>query len=144
MGLFLCGSIGTGKTHAAIVLSNELIDRYFTRVLFIKSADAIAKIRGSFDDSSKDKGLVDRMINTELLIIDDFGIENRTDFLVETFYRIIDARYSQKRPTIITSNQSLKDLSSRYIPQIASRIKEMCASIKFGGEDRRESLSPKI
>jgi len=143
VGFFFFGGVGTGKSHAAIALCNALIDRYFLQVYFAKTGETMARIRRSIFENNNDSILRDVM-TAELLVLDDLGIDNRTDYMVETLYRIIDHRYEHKLPTVITSNATLDDIGQRYLPQISSRINEMCILVKFGGEDRRALLRPQL
>ena len=142
-GFFLYGAVGTGKTHAAVALCNALIEKYFLPVHFCKTGEAMARVRRAIFDQNNDRPLREIM-ETPFLVLDDLGIDNRTEFFVETLYRIIDHRYEHKLPTVITSNMSLDDVKDRYMPQISSRLLQMCCVIKFSGEDRRTSLRPQV
>jgi DNA replication protein DnaC len=84
------------------------------------------------------------MKKAKLLFIDDLGIEKTSDRYLENLYLIINYRYENKLPTIITSNMSLEDLEKHLTPQITSRIKSMCKIIQFTGKDRRNNLRPKF
>ena len=63
---------------------------------------------------NEDKKIFDRMKDVELLIIDDLGVEKLSDWLSDQFYQIIDHRWQNHKPMIITSNQSLDDLGAYY------------------------------
>lgn len=139
-GFFFWGNVGAGKTHAAAALSNELIQEKLVEVLFLNMPATVTRIKKTFDSSVKneDTKLFDRMKEVELLIVDDLGVEKLSDWLSDQIYQIIDHRWQNQKPMIITSNQSLEDLGAFYKPQVISRIWGCCKSIKFTEEDRRK------
>ena len=136
-GLYLWGNVGTWKTHTASAIANELIEKHLVEVMFVSFSEVANRVRKSFDDSNSDKQLFDDMREVELLVIDDFGMEKPTDWLKEQIFLVINARYENRKPIIITSNQSVEDIGKFLMPQIASRLLEVSRTIKFTWEDRR-------
>lgn len=57
--------------------------------------------------------VIDRLCSYPLLIIDDFGIERETDYTLEQIYNIVDSRYRNQRPLIVTTNLALGELKDR-------------------------------
>lgn len=112
--------------------------------MFINIAEVASRVKKTFwsDKKSNDWMLFEEMKDVELLVIDDIGLENVTGWLTEQVYLLINYRYEQLKPMIITSNQSLEDLEKIHKPQVCSRLKQMCKIIQFSGEDMRESLRP--
>lgn len=139
-GFFFWGNVGSGKTHAASALTNALIQEQLVEALFLNMPATVTRVKKTFDSSSKneDTKLFDRMKEVELLIIDDLGVEKMSDWLADQIYQIVDHRWQNKKPMLITSNQSLDDLGSCYKAQVISRIWGCCKSIKFTEEDRRK------
>ena len=145
-GLFLTGSVGSGKTHliAAMV---DWIARMTTRrkyrawIIFITSVDLLALIKYTFDRKNKDddntEELMSKLEDCDLLIIDDLGTEKTTDWASELFYKIIDSRYSNLKSTIITTNLTDQELKEKLSERLISRIYEMCKGIKLTGKDYR-------
>ena len=129
-GLILNGPVGTGKSYAAAVIANELLERKVHVVMtsFIK----ILKDVGTFDDSER----LELIKNAKLLIIDDLGAERGTDYAIEKVYDIIDSRYRNGKPVILTTNLSIEQMKScediRY-SRIYDRIFEMCYPVKVSG-----------
>ena len=76
------------------------------------------------------------MRNASLLVLDDLGTENATPWATEKLFQIINYRYNQRRPTIITTNRDF----DRMDPRIASRIKDtaICSHIFIDAKDYRE------
>ncbi len=80
---------------------------------------------------------VKRILNCELLILDDLGTELTTSFTQSALYNIINSRLTANRKTIISTNLSDAELAARYIPQIVSRINGEYETLLFMGRDIR-------
>ena len=135
-GLFLFGPAGTGKTHAAYAIA--LLARANRNSVRVENAtELFYKIRRGFDSTENPFDVTELASDTGVLVIDDFGVEKLSDWVVETFYLIINSRYEQMLPTIFTSNYSLGEIAERYGDRIPSRIAEMCNVVELSGEDKR-------
>lgn len=134
-GIMFYGSIGCGKTYAACCIGNALIERSIS-VKMVKFSTLMRKLW-----SVKEKAeMLDSLNNHTLLIIDDFGTENDTEYTKEAIFDVIDARYNAKLPTIITSNLTGKEMKEEQDVQkrrIYSRVTEMCIPVRCLGDDRR-------
>lgn len=131
-GLFLYGIPGTGKTHLAAAIGNSLKLSDYTR--FVTAPELLLQIKKGF---GKDEEYLDRLAGTQLLILDDLGSEKPTEWVQETLFVLIDRRYTQYRPTIVTSNFSLDEIKDRLGYRIASRIAEMCEVVELRAKDYR-------
>lgn len=142
--LYLWGNIGAGKTHTATAVSNELIQNHLVQVLFLNLWEVAQRVKNTFEKETKqqDSTLFEDMKKVELLVIDDIGVEKVSDWLAEQIYLVVNHRYENRLPMIVTSNQSLEDLARTHRPQICSRLQEMCRVVKFTGTDRRKDLRP--
>ena len=78
-----------------------------------------------------------RILNCDLLILDDLGTELTTSFTQSALYNIIDSRLTVCRKTIISTNLTDAELAARYIPQIISRIGGEYDTLPFMGRDIR-------
>ena len=77
----------------------------------------------------------------KLLVIDDLGVESQTDYALEIIFSVIDGRYKNGQPLIITTNLTLEQLENpAKVEQsrIYDRILEMCFPIKVQGESLRK------
>ena len=84
---------------------------------------------------------ISRLCSFPLLILDDFGMERGTEYGLEQVYNVIDSRYRSRRPLIVTTNLSLQDLQhpqDTAHARIYDRLLEMCAPIRFSGENFRK------
>jgi len=134
-GLYLWGPIGVGKTYTIYAIRKRLYEMGIT-VRIHSAPEMFDMIRDDFDH--KDSFNLDRILaNRGVLIIDDLGAEKASDWVSETMFKIVDKRYREVLPTIITSNLELGEMSERLGDRISSRIAEMCEIIKLEGVDRR-------
>lgn len=134
VGLVFTGNTGTGKTHLAAAIANDLIRRYRIRVRFINYVELLDEINKSFNGNEP---ILDKFKRAELLILDDIGREKVTDFTNKTLYSIINYRYEHLLPTIITSNYRASELASRVGAATVSRISEICRGVQINGADYR-------
>jgi len=124
-------------------LHDNILEKYpdliIRRVRMIDFADEAKK---AFQDDSFFQISLKKLKNSSILFIDDIGVENASPYVIESFFQLIDYRYTQSIPTILSSNQSLEELTEKYNAQITSRLMEKCKSIQFTGKDRRQSIRP--
>lgn len=129
---------GSGKTMLAAAVANELIYERGKFVKFATSLDILDEIRATYDDRSEEteSKLLSDLVNTDFLVIDDFGTERPTDWAGEKFYQIINKRYINKKITFFTSNYDLEKI--KYDSRITSRIRERTYIVHFPEESCRE------
>lgn len=136
------GGVGTGKTHMAAVIWNY-IERELGRSGYKIPPREWWYVPSFFDqmreemESSSLVSTCDRCKHCSLLVLDDLGAEKTTDWVSDTLNSVIDYRYREQRPTIITTNKSTEDCISRYGQALVSRITEMCSVYRFKGSDQR-------
>lgn len=138
-GLLLYGTVGTGKSHVAACIANELIDNGHSA--FMTNFATIAnELQGTFEKQK----YIDSLNRYDLLILDDLGIERKTEFMQEQVFNVIDARYRSGLPFIITTNltpEELKKTTDIGNSRIYDRILERCHPVKAAGESyRRQKL----
>lgn len=101
-----------------------------------------SQFRGSKDttESNADhyQSLKRRMIECDLLVLDDVGLRGITETLQNELYEIIDERDTNERATIFTSNVPLDKLGEIMSEQLISRIEGMTVEIPFAGKDNRK------
>lgn len=141
-GLFIFSNTkGSGKTRIAVSVANELMEKHNIFVKFATSMQVINEIKASWDreKETSESRLLEQLISAEVLVIDDFGVEEVKGWIAERFYHIINGRYINKKVTIFTSNVSVDALE--YDDRIINRIKEMCYLIPFPEESVREHIA---
>ena len=119
--LTLCGSTGIGKTYCCCALMKKLHD---LNKNFI-SKD-IKRFLEELYIEQKDNGHIYNLLNVwkrvDYLILDDLGSNKVTDWRIETMLDLIDYRWSEIKPTFITSNVLKEELKEVLGQRIASRL----------------------
>jgi DNA replication protein DnaC len=87
--------------------------------------------------------LIEFVIKMDLLVIDDLGAEESSDYSQAALFQILDGRYQAQRPTIVTSNVELGDAADAGIldRRCASRISEGGLQFVLKGPDFRPTRS---
>lgn len=108
-GLIYVGPAGAGKTHLAAAVLIELIERYRVRGRFVEFTSLVHQIQSTFEPSSpgSKSGILDPVVEAEVLVLDELGAAKPTAWVQDLLYLIINNRYTQRRPTLFTTNYSL-------------------------------------
>ena len=104
--VLLCGPVGVGKTHAAQALGHAACRAGFT-VLFTKTAAFLRDLAGGRADGSWEPRLR-KYLQTDVLILDDFGMREFSPSQAEDLYELICERY-RSGSMIVTSNRRPRD-----------------------------------
>ena len=106
--LYLHGTSGVGKTHLAVAIANALSEQGRS-VSFWKISDLLDRLKKTFakNNDSDFFTLFETVCNAETLILDGFGQQNATDWVLEKLYQLISHRYDRLLPTVITSQYIL-------------------------------------
>ena len=138
-GLYILGPTGTGKTHLLVSLFRWMCNR--TPHLDIAIApwlDMVDGIKRDFGKEGDDRREAYYYSHLSVLLIDDFGKGQRTPWVLETMYSIIETRLRLKKLTYFTSNYPLAEVADWPEGEaIASRIRGMTNELVMLGEDRR-------
>lgn len=146
-GLYIEGTNGTGKTHLAAAIAMQLMTDRKIPCICKTAGDLLLDIKGAFDNNEvSEKQVLDIYKKVPLLIIDDLGKEQATDWSISTLYSIINERYERMLPIIITTNYNSNDLVKALTPKgyddlkavaIISRLREVSAVLTMAWKDAR-------
>jgi DNA replication protein DnaC len=163
LGLLFWGGKGTGKTHLAAGVLMELIANKGVSGLYWDFALLLKEMGRHYDKRSftTDMTTLRSAIEVDVLLLDDLASRTMPDWGYNTLFEIIDARYRERRPTLITTAYEDVDaetaaradamrqgeyLVERIGRRIRSRLLEMCLFIPMEGgrarEERRKSRRP--
>lgn len=102
MGLYIySGTKGSGKTMLSCCILNEIAKRYAGSVKFINALDLLEMTKKSYQGSDDE---LKQLYHAGLLVIDDIGVQLSKEWVDTVFYKLINDRYINRKPTIYTSN----------------------------------------
>ncbi|MCA9858453.1 MAG: ATP-binding protein [Thermomicrobiales bacterium] len=119
--LVLHGAVGVGKTHLAAAVANAYAARNAQAAVYFRVVpDLLDQLRATFDPEN---GVAyderfQQIRNANLLVLDDLGTEHTTAWASEKLFQIINHRYNEQLPTVITSNARLDRIEDRIVSRM--------------------------
>jgi DNA replication protein DnaC len=154
-GLLLMGPCGVGKTHLAVAALKELGGRGHEG-LFYDYRELLKKIQASYNPENQNTELevLEPVLKAEVLLLDDLGASKPSAWALETVGHILNARYNDKRITLVTTNyldtprsgeagrSAVREdsLADRIGQRIRSRLYEMCRTVEMVAPDFRKRI----
>jgi len=165
IGLLFQGPCGVGKTHLAVAILNELIEKKGISCYFCDFRELIRNIQNSYssDSAMSETDVIAPIFKKNVLVLDELGAKRTSPWVEETVFYIINHRYNNKKLTIFTSNyidsgeeeedkrnsyfkkkdfnqQADDSLVDRIGIRLRSRVYEMCKIVNMGGDDYRKKV----
>jgi DNA replication protein DnaC len=162
VGLLFIGPCGVGKTHLAVAILRELIQKKKVACLFSDFREVIRDIQNTYTPDSiiSESDVLSPVFESAVLVLDELGAKRSSAWVEETIFYIINHRYNQKRLTIFTTNfmdtESEEDTRQTFFKKsgfgkpgddtlvdrigirLRSRIYEMCKVVRMDGDDYRK------
>ncbi len=136
--LLLQGGYGCGKTHLAAAIANFAVGMGVP-TLFLTVPDLLDLLRFSFDDKDVTfEARFEQIRGAALLVLDDFGTQSATAWAQEKLFQIINYRYINKLPLVVTTNVRLEEIEDR----IRSRLQdpELVSTVRINTPDYRNPM----
>ena len=135
--LLFSGDTGLGKTFLSACIARTVADSGHS-VVYESAGHLFAKLeRAKFEGSEEARQDAAKYTACDLLIVDDLGTEMAGQFVTSALYTLINDRLLEHKPTIISTNLTVEDLTRRYSPQIVSRLRGSYVRVPFLGDDIR-------
>lgn len=144
MGLYIhSGTKGSGKTMLACCVLNEISSRYYGSVKFVNALDFLEMTKKGFNYDNPE---VEALYICKTLVIDDIGAQLDKGWINTVFYRLVNDRYTNHKPTIYTSNLSIDQLKmdDRIIDRIDSTSFEIHLPEKSIRREKRQREKDEI
>ncbi len=139
--LVFIGGTGVGKTGLAIGLLLKAVQNGH-RALFIRAQDLFDEMYASLADRSSRK-LLNRLARVDALAVDEMGYLNLKPEQTNIFFKLMEERYSHRRPTLITTNLDYAEWGNflgnkPLVEALLSRLRERCHTVRIEGPSLRE------
>ena len=139
--LLMQGGTGLGKTYLSACIARVVSAKGYS-VCYDSAATAFEafekqKFSRDADEAEKATAKVSRMLDCDLMILDDLGTEMITSLTISALYTLINTRTINRKPIIISTNCSNEELTRKYSPQICSRLSGEFKTLPFCGSDIR-------
>lgn len=136
--LTMVGTVGAGKTYAAVVAAREYKRRTGKAAHFYSFVDLLERYRASYDQdrATETAASIDAEIRRSgLIVLDDLGKQKSTEWAESQLFRLIDGRWKERRPLVVTTNVP----PDQFDQAVRSRLFDSSAAtvVVFDGKDRR-------
>ncbi|HVN14665.1 MAG TPA: ATP-binding protein [Anaerolineales bacterium] len=136
--LLLQGGYGCGKTHLAAAIANFAVGMGVP-TLFLTVPDLLDTLRFAYDaEETTFEQRFDDIRNSSLLVLDDFGTQNATAWAQEKLFQIINYRYINKLPLVVTTNLALDGIEARLRSRLSDP--ELVSTVRINAPDYRRPM----
>lgn len=132
-GLVIAGPVGTGKTHQAVAAYRHAVRHGVLPAVAV----AVPALLDGLRPGREPVETLEACESARLLLLDDLAAERSSDWTAEVLYRLIDARYARRLPTIITTNATGAMIRASLGDRVASRLNGLGMTVVLDGPDRR-------
>ena len=144
LGFLLYGKPGNGKTYLSNCPGHRLLNN-FIPVVCVGINQLLERIRQTYSRYGQEgeDTILRGLALADLLILDDLGAEQSTEWSKSKIYSIIDSRYRNGLPIIVSTNKTIVQLKDLYHERTVDRLLEICTPIENKGESIRKDNAKK-
>lgn len=123
--LIFCGGVGSGKTHLSVGIAHELIEQGHL-CIFTSVIGAIRSVKETYSRDSQitEREAINNLIQPDLLILDEVGVQFGSDTEKLILFEIINGRYEAMKSTILISNLAMDSLTEYLGERVVDRLRE--------------------
>ena len=131
--LVFCGKPGTGKTHLACAIGNDVMASHGGTVVYGTVPQIVGLVRESFRDGSakSERQVIKDLLDPDLLILDEIGAQSGSDYELRTLFEIINGRYQAGRPMLLVSNLTPDQMEKVLGERVMDRFRECAIIVPF-------------
>jgi DNA replication protein DnaC len=118
--LALVGPVDTGKSHLAVAICRRWLARG-KPARYVLVPLMLEELRAAYQSGAYDRQM-DFLLKVPLLVLDDLGTQKPTEWAMEKLMQVIDYRYVNALPLVVTTNKSLDNLPGDTEHRIGSRL----------------------
>lgn len=120
-----CGKPGTGKTHLAVGIGLHAM-ALGKLVLFTTVQRAVRRVKDSWrkDSQESETDVIDMLVEPDLLILDEIGVQFGSDFEKNLMFDILNERYEKSRPSLLLSNLTATEVKAFLGERVYDRLRE--------------------
>lgn len=124
--LILFGKLGNGKTHLACSLVDSVIRATAEMSEYWTFSELVRRVKGSFkrDSGYTEESVYKDFARPRLVVLDEIGVQNFTEFERTVAYEAINARYLEELPTVMITNLNLSELRETVGERVMDRLRE--------------------
>lgn len=136
----LIGSVGTGKTHLSVAIVADAV-RAGTECLWLTVPDLFREWKATFAKGAEmtEQQIIDRIDQAKLLVLDEIGVGNRSEWEAAQLFALVDERYREGGRLVLTGN--ITDLAGAIGDRAADRIEEMGTVVTLTGASYRSKAA---
>jgi DNA replication protein DnaC len=139
--LMITGGYGCGKTHLAAAIANFAVGMGVP-TLFLTVPDLLDSLRFAYDsEETSFEQRFEEIRNAPLLVLDDFGTQNATAWAQEKLFQIVNYRYINRLPLVVTTNLALDEIEARIRSRLADP--ELVSAVRIQAPDYRRPTDDK-
>ncbi len=139
--IFMIGNVGGGKTHLACAIANQVMQEHYANVYYTTFSNMAITMRDTQNTRQRIAETMQKFTRCELLIVDEIGIKDASDYEFSLLNEIIDCRYGEILPTILITNMNWQQAGKVIGERIISRLTETGKSLRFNNEDYRKIIA---
>lgn len=138
-GLIMSGRAGTGKSHLATGILKAILPAHVG--VYVTFMGMMNMIRSTYEKGADttERAVIEKLSSVPLLVIDEIGVQRGTEDEHLQLFGIMDARYAEKRPSILLTNQDVAGFQRFVGDRIYDRLIETCKWVTFDWDSYRQA-----
>lgn len=124
--MMLLGGLGTGKTHLACAIAQHVIREFGAVARYTSALSIIRDVKSTFakDAELTETQIYEGLTKPDLLIVDEVGVQNGSDFERQVLFETINGRYESLQPTIVISNLNILAIRKYLGDRVVDRLSD--------------------